>query len=164
MLRSRILGAVLAIGALAIGVNAQEKPGGNLALSARVTASSSSEGTKPENLNDGDIAHNRWAAKDGTNPADTWVELNWPTGVQFQEVVIRQEGAPKLSHVNLETRDASGQWHLLQSIGDSQQLLPRSILVQFAAQNHCFGSPTSPAKSVSWRLRSITAPILPSSR
>lgn len=94
---SRLSRVVLALVALTISVGAQEKPGGNLALSARVTASSSSEGTKPENLNDGDIAHNRWAAKDGTNPADTWVELNWPTGVQFEEVIVRQEGDQKLS-------------------------------------------------------------------
>src|ERR1019366_3758976 len=41
----------------------------------------------------------------------------------------------KLSHVTLETRDASGQWRLLQSIGDSQHLLPPLIFAQFAAQN-----------------------------
>ncbi len=132
---SRLSRVVLALVALTISVGAQEKPGGNLALSARVTASSSSEGTKPENLNDGDIAHNRWAAKDGTNPADTWVELNWPTGVQFEEVIVRQEGDQKLSHLILETRDADGQWRLIQSIGDSQHLLPRLILAQFGSQN-----------------------------
>jgi len=134
MLRSRILHAVLVLVVPVIAVNAQETPSGNLALTARATASSESDGTKAENLTDGDIAHTQWTAKDGTNPADTWVELNWPSAVQFQEVVIRQEGDQKLSHLNLETRDASGQWRRVQSIGDSQHLLPRLILAQFAAQ------------------------------
>jgi hypothetical protein len=135
LLQRRKLRAVVLAAALAIAANAQEKSGGNLALTARATASSTSEGTKIENLIDGDIAHTQWTAKDGTNSADTWVELNWPSAVQFQEVVIRQEGDQKLSHLNLETRDASGQWRLLQSIGDSQHLLPRLILAQFAPQN-----------------------------
>ena len=132
---SRLPRAVLVLIVLAISVDAQEKPNGNLAPTARVTASSSSEGTKPENLNDGDIAHNRWAAKDGTNPADTWVELNWPTAVQFEEVVVRQEGDQKLSYLNIEARDNSGQWRLIQSVGDSPHLLPRLILAQFGSQN-----------------------------
>ncbi|MGB8011869.1 MAG: glycoside hydrolase family 2 TIM barrel-domain containing protein [Terriglobales bacterium] len=131
----QILCAALTLSALANALAAQEKPSGNLALAARATASSASEGTKAENLTDGDIAHTQWTAKDGTNPADTWVELNWPGMVQFQEVVIRQEGDRKLSHLNLEIRDASGEWHLLQSIGDSQHLLPRLILAQFGAQH-----------------------------
>ena len=135
MSRSLILRAVFTVVVLTITVNAQEKPAGNLALTARATASSESEGTRAENLTDGDITATQWTAKEGTNPADTWVELNWPKALQFQEVVIRQEGEPKLSHVTLETRDASGQWRLLQSIGDSQHLLPRLIFAQFAAQN-----------------------------
>src|SRR6202140_3129594 len=134
MLRRRILHAVLVLVVPVIAVNAQETLSGNLALTARATASSEAEGTKAENLTDGDIAHTQWTAKDGTNPADTWVELNWPSAVQLQEVVIRQEGDQKLSHFNLETRDASGQWRRVQSIGDSQHLLPRLILAQFAAQ------------------------------
>ena len=112
---------------------AQQRPDGNLALTARVSASSESEGTRAENLIDGNIS-TQWTAKVGTSPADTWVELNWPNVVQFEEVVIRQEGSPKLSHLSLEIRDASGQWQPLQPIGDSQHLLPRSVLAQFAAQ------------------------------
>lgn len=122
-------------GLFALNVAAQRFSTGNLALRARATASSSSEDTKPENLNDGDPAHTQWTQKDGTNPADTWVELEWPSAVQFQEVVIRQDGDPKLTHVELETRDSSGQWHLLRSIGDSQRLITRLILVQFPVQN-----------------------------
>jgi beta-galactosidase len=133
MLRNRILNAALTLLALAAAVIAQEKPEGNLARSARASASSSSDGTKAENLNDGDISHTQWTAKDGTNPADTWVELNWPTAVQFQEIVIRQEGDRKLFHLNVEVRETTGTWRLVQSIGDSQHLLPRIILVQFAA-------------------------------
>jgi hypothetical protein len=120
---------------LAAVATAQRVPVGDLALTARASASSEAEGTKAENLTDGNISNTQWTAKEGTSPADTWVELNWPKVLQFQEVVIRREGSPKLSHLNLETRDASGQWHQLQSIGDSQHLLSRSILVQFAAQN-----------------------------
>src|SRR5580658_6917838 len=135
MRSSQILHALIVVSVLSIAVNAEEKPSGNLALAARATASSASEGTKPENLTDGDIAHTQWTAKDGTNPSDTWVELNWTSPIQFQEVVVRQEGDQKLSHLNLEIRDAGGQWRLLQSIGDSQHLLPRLILAQFSAQN-----------------------------
>lgn len=113
----------------------QEAPNGNIALSARATASSTAEGSKPENLIDGDIAHTQWNAKDGTNPADTWAELNWPRPVQFQEVVVRQDGDPKLKHVDLEVCDSAGHWRLLESIGDSQHLLPRLILAQFPSQN-----------------------------
>lgn len=134
MRQIRIPAAILVPLISALFVCAQDTPSANVALSARATASSFSEGTKPENLNDGDIAHTQWSAKDGTNPADTWVELNWPTPVQFREVVIRQSGDPKLSHLNLETRDASGQWRMVQSIGDSQHLLPRLVLAQFDAQ------------------------------
>jgi hypothetical protein len=135
MLRRRILRELLVLVILAITVTAQDQPSGNLALAARATASSESEGMPTENLTDGDIAHGHWAAKDGTNPAETWVELNWPNAVQFQEVVIRQEGDQKLSHLSLETRGANGKWGLLQSIGDSQHLLPRLILAQFGAQS-----------------------------
>jgi hypothetical protein len=118
---------------LAAVSTAQQGPVGNLALTARASASSESEGTRAENLTDGNI-RTQWAAKAETSPTDIWVELNWANVLQFQEVVIRQEG-PELSHFNLESRDARGKWHRLQSIGDSQHLLPRSILVQFAAQN-----------------------------
>jgi len=107
---------------------------GNLALTACATASSQSEGTKPENLIDGDIAGTPWTAKDGTEPARTWVELDWPRRVQFQEAVIRQEG-DSLSSVDLEIRDASGGWRLLRSIGGGQHVLPRNILAQFPAQD-----------------------------
>src|SRR5271167_4381335 len=133
MLRRRTLNAAVTLVALAIAVTAQEKPEGNLARSARASVSSSSDRTKAENLNDGDISHTQWTAKDGTNPADTWAELNWPTAVQFQEIVIRQEGDRKLFHLNIEVREATGAWRLVQSVGDSQHLLPRIILVQFAA-------------------------------
>ncbi len=135
MLRSLMLPTVVAATVLTIALHAQDKPNGNVALAARATASSESEGTRAEYLTDGDITNTQWTAKEGTNPADTWVELNWPKATEFQEIVIRQEGGPKLSHLNLETRDASGQWRLLQSVGDSQHLLPRLILAQFAAQN-----------------------------
>jgi hypothetical protein len=114
---------------------AQQPPEGNLARTARASASSEAEGTKAENLTDGNITSTQWTAKEGTSPVDTWVELNWPKVLQFQEVVIRQEGSPKLSYLKLETRDANGQWQPLQAIGDSQHPLPRLILAQFAAQN-----------------------------
>ena len=114
--------------------SAQQAPSGNLALSARATASSAAEDSKPENLIDGDIAHTQWNPKDGTSAADTWVELTWPRAAQFQEVVIRQDGDPKLTHVDLQACDVSGQWRLLESIGDSQHLLPRLILAQFPAE------------------------------
>jgi len=126
--------AALVLAFLAPWLIAQETPTGNLARSARATASSSSEDTRPENINDGDIAKTQWNQKDGTDPAETWVELDWPTPVQFQEVVIRQDGDPKLTHVELETRGADGQWRPLQAIGDSQHLLTRLILAQFAPQ------------------------------
>ncbi|MGA8101765.1 MAG: sugar-binding domain-containing protein, partial [Candidatus Acidiferrales bacterium] len=135
MLRSRILGVVLAVALVAIAVNAQEQPKGNLALTARATVSSESEGTKAENLTDGDITNSEWTAKEGTNPAATWVELNWPGVLQIQEILIRQDGDPKLTHVNLQSRAASGEWRLLKSIGDSEHLLPRLILAQFAPQS-----------------------------
>jgi hypothetical protein len=135
MLRRQILSAGLVVILLSAVVTAQQLPSGNLALTARATASSEAEGTKPEYLNDGDITNTQWTAKEGTQPAETWVELNWPHAVRFQEVVIRQEGSPKLSHLNLEMRDANGQWRTLQSLGDSQHLLTRLILAQFAAQH-----------------------------
>ncbi len=135
MLRRLMLYAVFAALVFTTSVNAQDRPNGNFALTARATASSESEGTKAEYLTDGDITNTQWTAKEGTNPADTWVELSWPKALEFQEIVVRQEGGPKLSHLNLETRDAGGQWRPLQSIGDSQHLLPRLILAQFAAQS-----------------------------
>ncbi len=135
MFQSRLLRAVLAMVLFTIALNAQDKPSVNIALTAKATASSESEGSKAEYLTDGDITNTQWSAKEGTSPADTWVELNWPKAAEFQEVVIRQSGDPQLSHVNLEIRDANGQWKLLQSIGNSQHLLPRLILAQFAAQN-----------------------------
>ena len=135
MFQSRVLRILLAVGILVVAANAQDQAPGNLARTAQATASSQSEGTRAENLTDGDITNTQWTAKEGTNSADTWVELNWPKATEFQEVVIRQEGGPKLSHLNLETRDVGGQWRLLQSIGDSQHLLPRLILAQFTAQN-----------------------------
>jgi len=106
----------------------------DLALAAQATASSEAEGSKAAYVVDGNIADTAWRAKPGTSPPDTWLELNWKNAEELQEVVIRQNGSPKLSHVNLETRDAGGQWHLLASIGDSEHLLPRLILAQFAAQ------------------------------
>src|ERR1700722_9548570 len=131
MLRNRILCTVFAVALLAIAVNAQEQPSRNLALTARATVSSESEGTKAENLADGDITNSEWTAKERTNPATTWAELTWPGAVQIQEVLIRQDGDPKLTHLNLRIRDASGEWRLLKSIGDSEHLLPRLILAQF---------------------------------
>lgn len=127
MLRRLMLYAVFAALVFTTSVNAQDRPNGNFALTARATASSESEGTKAEYLTDGDITNTQWTAKEGTNPADTWVELSWPKALEFQEIVVRQEGGPKLSHLNLETRDAGGQWRPLQSIGDSQHLLPGSF-------------------------------------
>ena len=115
--------------------SAQQAPSGNLALSARATASSAAEDSKPENLIDGDIAHTQWNPKDGTSAAGTWAELTWASPVEFQEVVIRQDGDPKLTHVDLEVCDARGQRRLLQSLGDSQHLLPRLILAQFPPEN-----------------------------
>ena len=69
---------------LLASASAQQTPSGNLAPSARAIASSAAEGSKPENLIDGDIAHTQWTAKDGTNPADTWAELNWPMQCGFK--------------------------------------------------------------------------------
>lgn len=132
---NRIARIVLVVAFLATPLIAQETPSGNLALTARATASSSSEDTKPENINDGDIAHSQWNQKDGTSSANTSLELDWPSPVQFQEVVIRQDGDPKLTHVELEARDANGRWQPLQSIGDSQHLLTRLLLAQFTPQN-----------------------------
>lgn len=106
----------------------------NLARRARASVSSQSEGTNAANINDGNITETEWKAKDGTSPAETWVELNWSTPVSFQEVVVRQGGSPKLSHFNLEIRDNQRNWHTLQSIGDSQNPLPRLILAQFEPQ------------------------------
>src|ERR1700740_3126460 len=120
---------------LSARASAQQTSSGNLALSARATASSAAEGSNPEYLVDGDIAHTQWSPKDGTSAADGWAELTWSNAVQFQEVVIRQDGDPKLTHIDLEVCDSRGQRRLLQSIGDSQHLLPRLILAQFPAEN-----------------------------
>jgi beta-galactosidase len=117
------------------GAAAQTVSRDDLALNAHATASSEAEGTKAEHVVEGNSTDRVWRAKEGTSPADTWMELNWPGPVQFQEVVIRQTGSPTLSHLSLETRDAGGQWRPLQSIGDSHNLLPRLILTQFATQN-----------------------------
>lgn len=125
---------LLIVSLSALTASAQPDANANLALQARATASSSSEDTRPENINDGDPAHTQWNQKDGTNPADTWVELDWPSAVQLQEVVIRQDGDPKLTAVELETRDRSGQWKTLQTIGDAQHLLTRLVLAQFPPQ------------------------------
>jgi beta-galactosidase len=108
--------------------------GGNLALRAHATASSSAAGTSPDFLADGDIAHKQWAPKDGASPSESWAQLDWPTEVQLQEVVVRQSGDPKLTHVDIEVSDASNHWTLLQSIGDSEHLLTRLILAQFPPQ------------------------------
>src|SRR5271157_1006921 len=135
MFQSRILGVVLGVPVLAVALMASENPEVDLARRSQATASSESENTKPENLIDGDITNTYWTPKDGTLPRDAWVELNWPSSVQFQEVVLRQEGSPNLSHLVLETRDADGHWQLLQTLGDSQHLLPRLVLAQFPGQN-----------------------------
>lgn len=125
--------ALVLFSALSLSAPAQQIPAENLALTARATASSEGSAASAANSIDGDIG-THWRAKDGTSPAETWVELTWPKVLQFQEVVIRQGGSPELSHVNLETRDSSGNWRLLRSIGDSRNLLPRLILAQFPAQ------------------------------
>jgi len=130
----RVVHGVLVLAFLSAPLVAQQTPVGNLALNARATASSSSEDTRPENINDGDITKTEWSQKDGTDPAETWVELEWPNPVHFQEVVIRQDGSPKLTYVELETRGDDGQFHRLKTIGDSQHLLTRLILAQFATQ------------------------------
>lgn len=111
----------------------QQSPSMNLARGARATVSSQAEGTKAENLNDGDTG-THWSAKQGTLPRDTWAELNWPIPQRFQEVVIRQMGSPQLSHLDLEIRESDGRWRRLRSIGDSQHLLPRVILAQVEPQ------------------------------
>jgi hypothetical protein len=126
---------VLTVTALAVTASAQEGTNENLARASRVTASSESQNTKPENLIDSDITRTYWAPKEGTLPGETWVELRWQSAVQFQEVVVRQEGSPKLFRFDLEVQDESGSWRLLQSGGDSRSLLPRIILAQFPAQN-----------------------------
>src|SRR5215467_14280342 len=111
---------VLTAALLCEPVTAQNVSHDDVALTAHATASSEAEGTKPESVVDGNITDTEWRAKEGTAPRDTWVELNWPGAVEFQEVVIRQSGSPKLSHFNLETRDPSGEWRPLQAIGDSE--------------------------------------------
>ena len=133
MRRSPVMLIVLLV-LLALSASAQQGASGNLALSARATASSAAEDSKPENLTDGDTAHTQWNAKDGTTPADTWAELTWPSAIHFQEVVIRQDGDPKLTHLDLEVCGMDGRSRLLKSIGDSQHLLPRLILAQFPAE------------------------------
>src|SRR5579862_3471945 len=134
MRRSWIVLTIPFLTFLLAGASAQQALSGNLAPRARATASSTDEDTKPENLIDGDIAHTQWSPKGGTSAANTWAELTWPSTVQFQEVVIRQDSDPKLTHVDLEVCEADGQWRLLESIGDSQHLLPRLILAQFPAE------------------------------
>ena len=134
MILKNALFALTLFSALSLSVPAQQIAAENLARAARATASSEAEGTGAANLIDGDTGNTHWRAKDGTSPAETWVELSWPKVLQFQEIVIRQGGSPELSHVNLETRDGSGNWRLLRSIGDSNTLLPRTILAQFRVQ------------------------------
>jgi len=119
---------------LCVPATAQDLQSGNLAPLAQVIASSSSEETRPANLIDGDIARTHWSAKDGAIPSETWVELHWSTALEFQEVVLRQESEPRLSHVQLEFNDADGAWHVFATAGDSHHLLPRNIFFQFAAQ------------------------------
>lgn len=139
MLKSMLRGiprlAHIAFMILSVAAAAQQVQNGNLAPSAQVIASSSSEDTKADNLTDGDIARTHWTAKEGADPSATWVELHWSTSVEFQEVVIRQESEPRLSHVQLEMIDASGNWHVFQSVGDSLHLLPRNVFFQFEKQS-----------------------------
>ena len=85
----RILTGSMLIILLAKGITAQRVPDGDLALTARASASSEAEGTKAENLTDG-INNTQWTAKEGTSPANTWLELSWQNVLQFQEVVIRK--------------------------------------------------------------------------
>lgn len=118
------------VGSAAVAAT-QNSSGPNVALTASASASSSAEGSKPEDLNDGDIAHTEWVAKDGSIPGDSWAQLDWPSPIQCQEIVIRQDSDPKLTHFNLEIRDSSGRWELLKSVGDSEHLLPRLVLAQF---------------------------------
>src|SRR5215470_8606784 len=105
--RHTVLGLMLSI-PLTSYAPAQQPPANNLALTSRATASSESEGTSAANLIDGDSSNTRWRAKEGTLPKETWVELVWPREVQFQEVVIRQGGSPKLSPPNREPQDSAG--------------------------------------------------------
>jgi beta-galactosidase len=134
MIPNNVLLTLTLFSALSLSAPAQQTVAENLARPARATASSEAEGTSAANVIDGDISNSHWRAKDGTSPAETWIELIWPKPLQFQEVVIRQGGSPKLSHFNLEIRDSSGNWILWRSIGDSNTLLPRLILAQFPAQ------------------------------
>jgi len=100
MLRSRMLTAVHTIAFSPRTLTHKKRASGNLALTARAIASSESGDTKPENRTDGDITDTLWTAKEGTSPLRHLGELNRPDVVQFQEVVIRQNGSPKLFHVN----------------------------------------------------------------
>jgi len=139
---SRVLALWMGLIFVAANGNAQQNPSVNLTRSSRVSVSSEAGGTSPENLIDQDLVNGiyqgvdmSWAPKEGTLPGETWLELHWPSLVQFQEVVVRQEGSPKLSHLDLEVQDDSGNWRLLQGAGDSQNLLPRLILTQFPTQS-----------------------------
>src|SRR5579872_286917 len=134
MFAKRKISILVALALSAVSLRAESRDANNIALTARAPASSAPDGTKPESVNDGNTAHTEWKAKNGTNPAETWLELDWDHPVQFQEIVIRQDGDPKLRHVELETRDQSGAWHTLEKIGDSQHLLTRLLLAQFASQ------------------------------
>jgi hypothetical protein len=127
-----LFAATFALSSAAIA--GQQSSTENLALRARAIASSEAEGTKADFLIDGDITNTHWAAKDGTRPPDTWVQLAWPETISVQEVVIRQEAADSLSHLELEIRDAGGGWKKLRSLGDSTHTLPRTVLVQFDEQ------------------------------
>src|SRR5690242_16770694 len=110
MTRLHVCLAFLAVSICSVETQAQYLPPGNVALQARVSVSSQAEGTKPENLNDGNITDTEWRAKEGTSPSETWVELDWPSAVAFQEVVIRQGGSPHLTHLNVQVRDSAGEW------------------------------------------------------
>jgi len=134
MVRRCLRFAYVAFTFLCVTAAAQQLQSGNLASAAQVIVSSSSEDTKPEYLTDGNITRTHWTTKDGAIPSETWIELHWPTALEFQELVIRQEDHPRLSHIQLEVNDARGSWHVFASAGDSQHLLPRNILLQFATQ------------------------------
>jgi hypothetical protein len=134
MFQGRIWGLVVCVPVLAVALMARENTEVDLAQKSRVTASSEAENTKPENLTDGDIINTYWTPKNGTLPGDAWVELNWLSPVQFQEVVVRQGESRNLSHLVLETRDSGDHWHVLQTLGDSQHFLPRLVLAQFSDQ------------------------------
>lgn len=131
----RVASAALALAIVGFAAYGQQNSNGNLSPRARVTTSSVDEGTNAESLVAADTNSTHWAAKDGTDPAGTWVELDWPDLISFREIVIRQEESPKLSHVALEIRGPEGKWRTLQSMGDRKQLLPRVILAQFSPQN-----------------------------